>query len=266
MKVLFDIGGTYTRIGISDDGIKIIDVKKLDTKPNFEEMLHDISNELQDIIFGNEISAGGIGVTGVLDKKQGFLIKSPHLPEWNGINIRKKMTERLGCEFVLENDAASEALGEACFGAGRENKIVAYMCVGTGIGGARIVEQKMDESRMGFEPGHMILDYDGQMSRLEEFGSGTAMEKIYGVCPENLEDPKAWESETRILAIGVHNMITMWSPDVVVLGGSVAKKIDFELLNTMVSEMVEIFPEAPRVVPAELGDQAGLLGLLMLVR
>jgi glucokinase len=179
---------------------------------------------------------------------------------WVDEPILQKMREMWG-DVYLENDAAIVGLGEAVYGAGKDNKIVAYITLSTGVGGARIVSGKIDETNYGFEPGNMLIaGKDGKSEYLENLISGSAIEKKYGKSPFDLEDENAWDEIAKLTAIGLNNVAVMWSPDVIVLGGSVPQRIDFKKVNEYFSSQCKIYPELPPIVMAEIDEQGGLYG------
>ena len=164
----------------------------------------------------------------------------------------------------LENDAALAGLGEAVFGAGKGKKIVAYLTISTGVGGCRIVDGKIDENSQGFEPGHQIIFSDKNIITLENLVSGTAIEKKYGKKPYEIFDVKIWNNVANNLAYGLHNVAVLWSPDIIILGGSMMKKIGIpvERVKFHLSKILNIFPKPPLIKKSKLGDLAGLYGAL----
>jgi len=266
MLVVFDVGGTGCRVAGSKDGRSVADVVKISTPPRYSRGLKELVRLIKEAAAGQTLTAVAGGIAGVWDKNRTTLLKSPNLPDWESRTVRKKLEIALGVPVILENDAALEALGEAKMGAGRKAGIMAYVCIGTGIGGARIVDGKIDERLWGFEPGQQIIFHEGQVGYWERLASGKAMEKFYKVEPKKLTDPQAWEKEIQVLAIGIHNVIVMWSPEVVVLGGSVIESVDLSRLKIILKQQMKIFPEIPKIVKGELGDKAGLFGALELLR
>jgi predicted NBD/HSP70 family sugar kinase len=172
----------------------------------------------------------------------------------------KKVT---GTKVLLENDAVMGGLGEARVGAGRRTSLVGFLTIGTGIGGCKFVDGEADPRTYGFEPGHMIISNNGEVNYLDEFASGAAMERIFGKKAEEIEDLDAWEKEARLLAIGIHNATVLWSPEMIILGGSLMKKVDLGLVKKYTKEQMTRFPKIPEIVLGELGDRAGLVGALV---
>ncbi|MFV1917705.1 MAG: ROK family protein, partial [Patescibacteria group bacterium] len=108
------------------------------------------------------------------------------------------------------------------------------------------------------------LEDDASLGHLEAHISGAAVEKRYGKKPYEITDDKFWDELARLLAFGLNNTIVHWSPDVVVLGGSMMKKIGIPIdrVKFHLKKILKIFPELPEIKKAELGDLGGLHGAL----
>ena len=140
------------------------------------------------------------------------------------------------------------------------------------MGGARIHHGEIDGSAHGFEPGHQILIPKGrkwtcgQHGCFEAYASGTAFYKTYSVRAENCQDKKIWARHAQVVGWGLINTIILWSPDVVIIGGGLAQAgpLLFKPLRAYVRANLKIFTP-PKIVPAKLGDQAGLYGGLKLL-
>ena len=163
-------------------------------------------------------------------------------------------------------------IGEAVKGAGIGNKVVAYLAIGTGIGGKRIVDGKISADSSNFEPGHQIIVPDGNpcncggKGHLEAYVAGGYIERIYHQKGEEIKDPQVWDEISKYLAIGLTNTVVHWSPDTIVLGGSVSESIPLEKVQSYLSEFLTIFPQAPEILKATLGQDAGLYGALELLK
>ena len=261
MFLLFDIGGTMTRFAISYTGDKLDDVKLFPTNHDFEEAIPQMQQVAAELSKGEKFHAV-IGGVRCFDKRTGTLFNSSNFPLWVGKPLLPKMKELWG-DVYLENDAVMVALGEAVYGAGKGKSIVAYITLSTGVGGCRITNGKPDPTVYSFEPGNMIVEgINGKPEYLENIISGSAIEKRYGVGPFELTDTKAWDEIAELTAVGLNNVAVMWSPDVIVLGGSVPQKIDFSRVNDHLRVHCKIYPEVPKVIKEDLGDQGGLYGAL----
>lgn len=260
------------RIAASSDRETIAQTKTVPTPTDFEQgiqILRQISGELS----GEEKIASAVGgIAGALDKDHSILVASPHLKGWVQKPLKKDLENIFGCRVTLENDTALNGLGEAVKGAGLGYSIVAYLGIGTGIGGVRIVGQKIDENSLGFEPGHQVIVADGNpcncggKGHLEAYVAGSYIEKIYQQKAEDIKDESIWEEIAQYLALGLNNTIVHWSPDIVVLGGSVAKSLPLDSITTYLKNELKMFPQAPQIVLAALGDNAGLYGALELLK
>ena len=260
MFLLFDIGGTTTRMAISHTGEKVDDVKLFPTNHNFYEAMEQMKNVASELSSGEKYHAVVGGVRSY-NYKTGYLFDHPNIPLWVGEPLLLKMKEAWG-DVYIENDCVMVGLGEAVYGAGKGNKIVAYVTLSTGVGGCRITNGKADPTEYSFEPGNMlILGPDGQ-DYLENVVSGSAIEKRYGVSPFNLEDQKAWDDVSELVSVGLNNVAVMWAPNIIVLGGSVPQRINFDKVNEDLKMHCKIYPEVPKVVKAEIDEQGGLYGAL----
>lgn len=265
MYFVFDIGGTNTRVGVSRDGKTIAENATVPTPQNFEKGMTEIIALANKLGGGENFQAAAGGVAGPLDKDHAVPVNAPHLQDWIKKPLKQKLEAALGVSVYLENDSALVGLGEACSGAGKGSKIVAYIGVGTGLGGARIVEGKIDMSASGFEPGHQILGIGPEALRLEEYVSGSAFERRYGKKAAEITNPEIWEEAELILAYGLHNTIAHWSPNVLVLGGSMIignPLISLEKVENHLNQITNIFTALPTIKKAELGAVGGLYGAL----
>ena len=186
------------------------------------------------------------------------------MPDWDGKPLKQALQRAVEAPVYLENNAALAGLGEAAVGAGKWKSIVAYMTVGTGVGGARIVDGVIDANVHGFEPGNQIIDPHGGVDI-----SGRGVEQRYGKRASDITDPGVWEELARWFAYLLNNTIVHWSPDVVVLGGSMVVKkpgIPIERVRFHLKDVLKIFPEPPPLKKAMLGDIGGLHGALVFLR
>lgn len=270
MFAVFDIGGTKTRIATSVDGISLGAVQKFDTPPTYDEGVGLLAETIR--------AAGGAvlgrvagGIRGRLMSDHAGMAHDHILTDWQGKSLAQDLSERLGVPVTLENDAALAALGEAHHGAGRGYGIVAYHTVSTGVGGARIDHGRIDANASGFEPGHQIIDLDekGVGVALENLISGTAVEQARGKKPYEIpQDDPLWDELAHTLALGLRNTVVYWSPDVIVLGGSMMLGDPKIRLDAVQEHVAAIFRDTtcPPLVLATLGDSSGLYGALNLVR
>ncbi|KKU52306.1 MAG: hypothetical protein A3F26_01595 [Candidatus Ryanbacteria bacterium RIFCSPHIGHO2_12_FULL_47_12b] len=263
--ILFDIGGTKMRFTSSFDGKTFGEPKIIPTPKDFEDGMEIFCASARELSRGKKISAVAGGVAGTLDRARAVLVNSPNISGWVKKPLKEKLERDLGAPVYIENDTAVVGLGEAAVGAGKGFGIVVYVTVSTGVGGARIVGGKIDKSVFGFEAGHQIIDFHDSSGRLEGYISGAALERRSGKKPREITDEKIWDEEAQILAVGLHNSIAHWSPDIVVLGGSMVVKrpgISVDRVREYLQKIKTAYPEFPEIREATLGDVGGLWGAL----
>ncbi len=272
--VLFDIGGTKTRVAVSEDLQTFGDPIKFDTPSSFTAGIAEITAAAKKLTDGKIRGIAG-GIRGQLNDDRSVLIYDGILSGWVDEPLGETLKKKLGADVYLENDAALAGLGEAVHGAGKGLDIVVYHTVSTGVGGAKIEFGKIDTFRSGFEPGHQILDIDhtilgeGIEPTLENLVSGSALEARMGVKAYEIDQSDAvWDQLAYYLAHGLRNSILYWSPDVIVLGGSMIVgdpriKLDNIIMHT--NDVVGAVTDVPLIKDAALGDFAGLYGAMALL-
>jgi glucokinase len=249
----------------------------------------------------------GMGAPGPLDPFLGVVIQAPNLPGWINIPARQRLEDRLKLPIRLGNDANLAALGEWKFGAGRGTQDLIYLTISTGIGGGIISGGRLLLGAHGLagEPGHMTVVPDGPLcgcggrGHLEAVSSGTAIARRARELLQSTESPsllRDWAggdlakvdarlvgraaSEGDELALLVYreagtylgravaDMLVLFNPGIVVIGGGVARSWDilFDPVRSGAETYVmnASYLKDLRIVPAELGDDAGLYGAFAL--
>lgn len=249
----------------------------VDTPQSFEVGMDLFVKTAQQLAGAEKIEAIAGGVSGSLSPDRRTLEVSPHLPLWSGKSVPAALEERLSASVFIENDCTIVGLGEAHVGAGKNKHIMAYITVSTGVGGTRIIDGKPDETARGFEPGQQIIDTDNSLipechmpATLENCISGTSVGERAGKKPYEIpQNDPVWEQLADWLAVGLSNLIVMWSPDVIVLGGSMMvgnPAIPMERVHDKVKEKVAIFKQLPEIKRAELGAIGGIHGALVYLK
>lgn len=270
MYFLFDIGGTKIRLAGSN-GKTIRQIKIISTPKSQKDGLFLIKKMALKLAKGKKIKAAAGGIAGVFDKSQSRLVASPNLSGWVKRPLKEELEKILKASVYLENDAALAALGEAVRGAGRDYKIVAYLTVSTGLGGARIVNGKIEAKSWGFEPGHQIIASRQPFSYLNYLDgqiSGSAILHRYGKVPPLIKNKKIWQEVTKFLVYGLHNVIVLWSPDIIVLGGGIMtnKNLKIEKIKKYLKKTITRYPELPTIKKSQLKEKSALYGALEFLR
>ncbi len=264
MYVLVDIGGTKTRVATSDDLESFGEPTIFDTIHQYEEGFSTLIETVRACTRGKPIEKMVVGMPGTQarDHRSSFVSGVGTLNGWSNRPFADDIEKALNTSVRLENDAALVGLGEAAFGAGRGARIVAYVTVSTGIGGVRVVDGQLDNVIHGAEVGGQYLSYADAVT-LEALVSGTAVQQKYGVHPRELgADSPVWEELARVFAFGLYNSLLHWSPERVVLGGSMFNEIGIKV-ERVAAHLAEInvkMSEIPEIVHSELKDLGGLWG------
>ncbi|HEX2792633.1 MAG TPA: ROK family protein [Candidatus Paceibacterota bacterium] len=253
-RLVFDIGGTNLRVALASGG----NVSRARTVPTPapEAAIESLSAYVREE--GAAIDSAAGGIAGII--RDGTVIDSPNLPAWNGFAFAAALTDALGVRTCIENDAALAALGEAREGAGKGQRLVGYMTVGTGVGGALVADGAIAPHAVGFEPGRQIIDI-GEGRTLEQFVGGRALRAETGTPAEEL--PRAFYDErTPALATGVYDAIRLWSPDIFVLNGALMNDATGFRIADVARAVARLAGGAPMppLVPARFGDASGLVG------
>lgn len=246
----------------------------------------------------------GVGAPGPLDPVAGVSIGPPTLAGWHDVPLAALLQQRLGIEVRLENDANAAALGEWRFGAGRGTQSMVFVTVSTGIGGGVIADGRLLHGRRGLaaEIGHMTIA-DGsedacfcgvrgcweslasgtalgqRAARLVAAGEAPALHRLAGsgsvtgrhvTTAARQGDPQALallDGEARWLGIGIVNLLHLYSPERVILGGGVGSCLELmqgEIDRTIRARAMPAYRDVP-VVAAQLGGNAGLVGAASLL-
>jgi glucokinase len=228
------------------------------------------------------VSSVGIGIPGLYDPLAGttrFLVNVPGA--WDGHPVAGPIGEALGMPTALINDARAFGLAELRLGAARGASTMIGLTLGTGVGGVIAIDGRVHQGRdgTGGELGHQTLDPDGptcgcgNRGCLEAFaradriaeacGTATVEEAITRARSGGAQALDGFERVGRYLGVGIANMITVITPERVVIGGGVAAAADL-LLDTIRDEVRRhVFTtslDGVEIVPAELGTWAGAIG------
>jgi glucokinase len=166
----------------------------------------------------------GIGVPGIIDMEHGMMRMSANLPGWSDYPVRDEIERRLVAKVFLDNDANVAALGEKWLGAGREAENMAMLTLGTGIGGAIILNGKVfyGMSGMAGEFGHVTVEPNGvpcgcgNHGCAERYASATAVVRMAREAIESGKAPelaKAANSDPEFSARSVYNLAIQGNAD-----------------------------------------------------
>ena len=230
------------------------------------------------------ISALGIASFGPVDldgssPRWGHITNTPK-PGWSNCDVAGYFTKRFGVPIGFDTDVNGAALAEYQYGAGKGASSLAYITVGTGIGGGLVFDGRATHGAAHPEMGHIFPRRHGDDREfkgicphhsdcLEGLASGPAIKARWGSSLSELPaDHKAHEIIADYLAQLAHSLIAMTAVEIIVFGGGVMKTAALlERVNHRTSELgAAYFPGGSRhkIVSPDLGQDAGLAGALML--
>lgn len=296
MIAAVDIGGTKIAVGLVDDSGRLLARLETPTDANlgYPSALDRTADLLRRVARSTsvEITGIGIGSTGPVDPFSGEIGDVNFLTGWQGSRIVDDLSRLFRVKVAMENDADAAALGEAGWGAGKNRARLIYVTVGTGIGGGIILDGKLyrgvDHAHPEF--GHHVIDVSGPACLCgfhgcwESLAAGPAMvEWMKAESPadyahlQNLSakkicelaqtgDPlaqRAVDREAYYLGLGLANLVVLFTPDVIVLGGSVMKSAHLFLdgIRKVISTGCRYVPyEKTELAMASLGENSNLIG------
>lgn len=269
MHIIADVGATKTRIAGSGTLEGFSKPVIFNTPLTYEEGLKRIIEDAQRFAGDEHIDGIAIGVPARLTRDKRFILKTSNLLGWENKNMVWDLEQTFHTRVLLENDTALVGLGEAHFGAGRGAEIVVYITISTGVNGVRIVRGCIDHSAFGFEIGYQKLNVDNVAENWQDMISGKAIQETFGKPPRELgKENSIWEDLANVAAQGIHNSILHWSPDRVVIGGSMMNEIGISVdrIRERIHEQLTAFSNPPEIWHSELSDVGGLWGGLALLK
>ncbi|SEF46813.1 glucokinase [Thermomonospora echinospora] len=179
-----DVGGTKVAAGVVDDGGRILEQVRRPTPSTDPRQTAEVIAEVVDLLKGKyeQVEAVGLGAAGFVDEARATVLFAPNLA-WRDEPIKDKVEELVGMPVVVENDANATAWGEFRFGAGRGERFLVLVALGTGIGGGIVVDGELYRGRFGLagEIGHLRMVPDGRRCGCgnrgcwEQYASGNAL-------------------------------------------------------------------------------------------
>lgn len=298
-----DFGGTRSRAALVDGDMRLISraetLSRVNDGPEIVlDRLIALGKSLTES--GGEPASIGIAAPGPLDTAAGLIIKAETLPGWSKVPIAATMSQAFaGAPTFVENDANLGALAEYHLGAGVDADPMLYLTISTGIGGGAIVNGELFTGSRGLaiEPGHMRLTLpDGGIRRWEELASGTALGQLArrqlraraaasmlrglsSIDGKAVGEAAGTGDEFALdcvrqtgtwLGLGLVNLLHLFNPAAIVLGGSVMKLGDLILnpARKVIAEqaLYEGFVSEDLLRAAKLGDDVCLVGAALHAR
>lgn len=232
----------------------------------------------------------GLGSFGPFDvdlasNTYGYITTTPK-PNWSNTNILGMLREKINLPIKADMDVVVAGLGEAKWGASKNDNYSLYLTIGTGIGGGYIMDGKPLRGLFSLEMGHIRITHNRELDPFrgacpyhgdcfEGLAAGPALEERFGQRGEALpDDHPFWDLETDYIAQALFNYILTLAPQRIIIGGGVMQK-DFmfpavrkkvqEYLNSYINHEIILEHMDEYIVPPMLGHRSGVLGAIALI-
>ena len=292
-----DFGGTTVKPAVVMDGQIVARIPPLRTQDHagHESLLAAIRAAIEELRRQHpEVIAVGAGLPGLVDSVNGRVWQLSNVPGWEDVPLTALLEEWTGLPAAIDNDANAMAYAEWLYGAGRDGVNVVCVTLGTGVGGGLILDRKLYRgSRLGAgEIGQMTIDPNGPPG---QYGNSGALEKyvgnrqiaeraqkLYGEAglTKSLEEcspvalevaanagdtiaHQVWAEVGFAIAITLCDIVWLLNPDRIVVGGGVARAGEYvfgPIRKVIEERTMRIFHEGLVIVPAQLGNDAGMIG------
>lgn len=296
-----DLGGTKILSVCLNASLEVVgrDYRETGASDGPDAVIRRITESARAAAGANPLRGAGISTPGPVNLKRGVVTTPPNLPGWRDVPLADLISRNLGVPAWIENDANAAALAEHRLGAGRGSQHMILVTIGTGIGGGLILDGRLYHGASGGagEIGHMLVEPGGRLcgcgvrGHLEAMASGSALDAaardIAASDPEGVVAVKARrenaepnarvlddaaaagdasaraaiERAGRYLGIGLTNLVNVFNPEVIVVGGSVRKSTLYlqTAVDTMQRDAFAQHRADVRVVEAALnGDEAAI--------
>ncbi|HMP90871.1 MAG TPA: ROK family protein [Kiritimatiellia bacterium] len=297
-----DFGGTSVKIALVDERGNIKSEKRIITEhvKNREEWLTSVSEAVNELKGSTEICGVGVGVPGFVDYERGYIYDLANVPGWTGVPLADLLEKKLNVPVRIDNDVNAMALGECTFGAGRTFQHAVFVTLGTGVGGALLINNQLYRGAhsMAGEIGHVSIDMNGRVSpqgkggveqyvgnrrivehALAELEKGRAslIDELCGgdrskITPKVIKDAASkgdplaieiLEFITDCIATAFASISYVLQPQAFIVGGGVAQEAGmmFDMIRKHLKERLSPhFMQRLEIKEAELGSNAGMIG------
>ncbi|HCL91284.1 MAG TPA: ROK family protein [Verrucomicrobiota bacterium] len=255
-----------------------------------------------------QVAGVGVGAPGAVNFAEGRVIFAPNMEGWKDVPLKKRLEKQLGLPVFIENDCNIAALGVHVAELKAKPRSLIGIFVGTGIGGGLIINGNLYAgfNHTAGEIGHMVLDVNGpkcgcgNKGCFEALASRTAIFQqikagvkdgaktlLTDMLGDHLDDLRSGdlrkairrgdkfvahivEDAAEYIGIGVANLVNLFSPEVVVLGGGVMEALADEMMSIIVKTARDYaMPgtmKGVEIIASKLGDAAGITGAAVLAR
>lgn len=295
-----DVGGTNIKVGLVDHKGHILDRTNLITKSFVRDrnaLIAALADTINELIRRNNYSNKnilgiGIGLPGLINPPHGVVYFLPNIPGWKNVPLKKILEEKLHIPVFIENDVNIITLAEWKFGAGIGRKNMVCITLGTGVGGGLILNNELyqGEGFVAGEIGHIPINEEGPKCNcggkacFERYvGNHYLQQKINKIFPRqgiSIQDMRVlaekgnkkaldfWFDTATHIGNGLIGVVNLLNPTCIVIGGGVSN--NYKFLFKRIEEIIKkramrVQSAMVKIVRAQLGDDAGIIGGYVLV-
>jgi len=296
-----DVGGTNIKMGLVNRFGCIVNKSSLNTKKfhqNKTKLIQALVEEINGLISSKKLKSKnilgiGIGLPGLIDSKHGIINFLPNVPGWRNVHLKSIMQKRLRVPVFIDNDVNLVTLGEWMFGAGKGYSNLLCLTLGTGVGGGLVLDNKLyrGESFVAGELGHMPLNEKGPKCTcggwgcFERYvGNGDMQRQASKIFKKkNIQLPEIfklanqgnkrallfWDEAANHIGNALVGVVNLLNPQLIIIGGGISNNYKYlgKTINAVINKRaMKVQAKMVKVVRAQLGDDAGIIGARVLVK
>lgn len=253
-----DIGGTKTLVAVLTNEGKIVESVKFPTPKKYSNFLLELAHTVHHLEH-KDFVAGGVAAPGRINRDKGIVVDLGNLP-WTNFPLQADCEKLLNCPVVIENDANLAGLSEALLHKGVER--VLYVTISTGIGTGFVYKGQLDPGVINSEGGQIRLPFKGHITKWESFASGRAIYEHFGKKAADIHDEADWKHIVRNLSLGFFELIAVYQPDLIIIGGSIGSYFDrySHLLQAELDKRAVPVITIPKLTQAQRPEEAVVYG------
>ncbi len=245
MILAVDIGATKVLVAVFTQNGILKETLKIPTPQEYDDFIAEFEKGFKKFKL-NDYSCAVVAVPGRINREEGIGIAFGNR-DWQNVPIAADFERIVKCPVKIENDTKLAALSEAIL-IKDEFKRVLYVTISTGISAGLVINGVIEPDMADSESGQMRLDHNGKLEKWESFASGKAIVKKYGKLASEITDKDAWKSIAHNIAIGLLNLIAIFQPEIIILGGGVGthfEKFKVPLIKELMYYEIPLVPVPP---------------------
>ena len=267
--VSVDVGGTNLRGALVSREGEILSLQQepVGSLRDEQTMIRRIADLVKRVAGDHwkEVLGVGVGFPGIIHFETGRVLQSPHYPDLKNASLRGPLQKILQKKVVLDNDANMAAVGEQWKGEGQKHSSFIMLTLGTGVGGALILDGKLWRGEEGFagEVGHITVQAEGRQCNCGNRGCWETYVSAQGKNLSEIKDPVFWKEFGNYFAIGVCSLVNVTGVYTIIVGGGVSAAWNsfFPVAQEGLSKHIyaAVAPKI-RLIRSNIFDKAALLG------